>query len=277
MTAVVELFEFQNQSVRFVLIDGEPHPVLADLCGVLDIENSRNVAARLDPLNVRRADVENSRGQMRQTVVVNEAGMYEVIFRSDKPEAVEFRRWVTGEVLPQIRKTGQYGASELDLSDPIAAIEAANARSQQAVEIAKAERAMCRALQAQAEVDRPLVERAKTHAAGSGSVNRTDFGREVVEWAEEQGIRVLHKQIREFLARKLHLFVAGDRSDNGHATTDAIRRGLCENRRDTRNGRNVVTGLLTPGGQAYAWERITRYINANGTLELPREIGGRSA
>lgn len=146
-----------------------------------------------------------------------------------------------------------------------------------AVELYRAEHEQRIALEVQAEVDRPLVERAKIHAAGSGSVNRTDFGREVVEWAEQQGIRVLHRQIREFLARKLHLFVAGDRSDNGHATTDGIRRGLCENRRDTRNGRNVVTGLLTPNGQEYAWERITRYINVNGTLELPREIGGRTA
>lgn len=143
-----------------------------------------------------------------------------------------------------------------------------------AVQMYRVEHEQRLALEAQQEADRPLVERAKTHAAATGSVNRTDFGREVIEWAEEQSIHVLHRQIREFLAKKLHLFVGGSRSDRGHATTDAIRRGLCENRRDTKNGRNVVTGLLTPEGQSYAWERITRYIDANGTLELPRQIGG---
>ena len=104
-------FTYVNTTVRVVMVDGEPWFVLADLCVVLGIENSRNVAARLDEVNVRRADVENLRGQMRQTVVVNESGMYEVVIRSDKPEAVTFRRWITTHVLPQIRKTGSYNTT----------------------------------------------------------------------------------------------------------------------------------------------------------------------
>jgi len=131
------------------------------------------------------------------------------------------------------------------------------------------------AAEAQIEADRPLVERAKTHAAGAGSVNRSVFAREVIEWAEPQGVRVLHKHVLEFLGRKLHMFIVGERSDHGQATTDAIRRGLADNRRDTTPaGRNTVTGVLTPTGQQYAWDRIIRYIDANGTLELPRRIGG---
>lgn len=141
MSAELLPFSYGTTAVRVVMIDGEPWFVLADLCVVLGIANVGNVADRIDEVNIRRADVENMRGQMRQTVIVSEPGMYEVVIRSDKPEAVAFRRWITGEVLPSIRRTGQYGQPELDLSDPIAAIEAANARSQQAIEIAKSERA----------------------------------------------------------------------------------------------------------------------------------------
>lgn len=74
--------------------------------------------------------------------------------------------------------------------------------------------------------------------------------------------------------RKLGLFIRGDRSDSGQATSWAIEKGYAVNREDTApNGRNYVTGKLTGRGQQYAWERVLRFIDANGTLELPREIG----
>lgn len=105
-------FHYADQQVRVITIDGEPWFVLADLCAVLDITNVGNVSDRIDAVNIRRADVQNTRGQMRSTTVVSEAGMYEVVIRSDKPEAVTFRRWITSDVLPQIRKTGSYGTDK---------------------------------------------------------------------------------------------------------------------------------------------------------------------
>ncbi|QWY84314.1 antirepressor [Gordonia phage Jalammah] len=111
MNADLLPFNYEGHTVRTVVINGEPWFVLADLCKVLDIVNVGNVADRLDELNIRRADVENSRGQMRLTMIVNEAGMYEVVIRSDKPEAVAFRRWITGTVLPEIRRTGSFNAA----------------------------------------------------------------------------------------------------------------------------------------------------------------------
>lgn len=113
-----ESFEFQNQSVRVVVIAGEPWFVLSDLCTVLEIVNVGNVAARLDQAGVRQTDI-RSGGQMRQVTIVSESGMYEVVFRSDKPEAVAFRRWVTTEVLPQIRKTGGYGIAPVERLTPL--------------------------------------------------------------------------------------------------------------------------------------------------------------
>lgn len=103
-------FTYEGQSVRTVVIDGEPWFVLADLCAVLDIANPRNVSGRLsdDQKGVRLMDTP---GGQQNLVIVNEAGMYEVVIRSDKPEAIAFRRWLTGTVLPQIRKTGSFGGT----------------------------------------------------------------------------------------------------------------------------------------------------------------------
>ena len=103
----LEVFQYADQQVRTFEIDSEPWFVLADLCGVLDIANPRNVAARLDEdeKGVRPLDTP---GGVQSVTIVNESGMYQVVLRSDKPEAKQFRWWVTHEVLPSIRRTGAY-------------------------------------------------------------------------------------------------------------------------------------------------------------------------
>ena len=104
------LFQYDDEtSVRVLGTPDSPEFVLADLCAALEIANPRNVAARLDDdqKGVRSVDTPGGRQQM---TVVTESGMYEVVLRSDKPEAVAFRRWLTGTVLPEIRKTGSFNA-----------------------------------------------------------------------------------------------------------------------------------------------------------------------
>lgn len=131
-------------------------------------------------------------------------------------------------------------------------------------------------LAAKVEADRPMVERAKNHASGTGLKTRQQFFREVKQWAHaEHGIEVRQAHVIEFLStEKLRIFARGNRSDSGHATAWAIEKGYAVNKEDTaENGHNFVTGKLTARGQEYAWDRIVRYIDANGTLELPRQIG----
>ena len=100
-------FTYGDHSVRTLTIDGEPWFVLADLCKVLGINNGRMVADRLaaDMKGVSQID---TLGGRQSVTIVSEPGMYEVVIRSDKPEAAAFRRWITTEVLPSIRKTGSY-------------------------------------------------------------------------------------------------------------------------------------------------------------------------
>lgn len=107
--SALEVFQYADREVRTIRFDGELWFVLADICGVLDIANVGNVAARLDEADIRQADI-SSGGQRRSVTIVSESGMYEVVIRSDKPEARRFRWWVTHEVVPSIRRTGSYSA-----------------------------------------------------------------------------------------------------------------------------------------------------------------------
>ena len=86
--------------------------MLADLCKVLDLSQPHRVAARITDDMKGRHPI-TTLGGAQEMVIVSEPGMYEVVIRSDKPEAAAFRRWITSEVLPAIRKTGGYGVPQL--------------------------------------------------------------------------------------------------------------------------------------------------------------------
>lgn len=98
---------FNNEEfgeVRTVLVGNEPMFCLADICRALDISNPSKVAQRLDEDERTKLEL----GRAGETNFITESGLYAVILRSDKPNAKKFRKWVTAEVLPSIRKTGSY-------------------------------------------------------------------------------------------------------------------------------------------------------------------------
>lgn len=103
----LQIFNYNGNEVRTVQIDGEPWWVLKDVCAVLGISKHRDAAARLDA-DERESVRVDTLGGTQEMVCVNESGLYNVILRSDKPQAKPFRKWVTNEVLPSIRKTGGY-------------------------------------------------------------------------------------------------------------------------------------------------------------------------
>lgn len=104
----LRVFEYHNNEVRTVDINGEPWFVLKDVCAVLGIADHKVAARRLDEDEVCQTPLTDSLGRLQETTVVNESGLYNVLLRSDKPEAKPLRKWVTSEVLPSIRKTGGY-------------------------------------------------------------------------------------------------------------------------------------------------------------------------
>jgi prophage antirepressor-like protein len=101
------IFDFHGTKVRTVQKDGEPLFCLSDLCEVLDL-TAKIVNQRLSDEVVTKNPIVDSLGREQQALFVNEDGLYDVILDSRKLEARQFRKWITSEVLPSIRKTGQY-------------------------------------------------------------------------------------------------------------------------------------------------------------------------
>lgn len=105
----------ENKPMRTLNLNGEPWFVLRDVCEVLGLGNSRMVADRLDEDEKGVSQIDTL-GGVQNATIISESGLYNVILRSDKPEAKPFRKWVTAVVLPSIRKNGGYIAGQEELS-----------------------------------------------------------------------------------------------------------------------------------------------------------------
>ena len=106
MTNIIP-FDFEGAEVRTLIQHDEPWFVLADVCRVLEIGNSSDAARRLDD-DERGVDSIDTLSGVQQMTIINESGLYSLIMTSRKEAAKRFRKWVTAEVLPAIRKTGGY-------------------------------------------------------------------------------------------------------------------------------------------------------------------------
>jgi prophage antirepressor-like protein len=109
-----QTFNFDHLPVRTINKDGEIWFVAADVCAALEIANPRDAVSRLDDderSTVVTADSRSKGGatQRREIIVISESGLYSLILTSRKEGAKRFKRWITHEVLPAIRKTGGYG------------------------------------------------------------------------------------------------------------------------------------------------------------------------
>lgn len=293
VVGAIEIFAYKHTKLRTLVIDGRRWAVAADICAFLELSNPSMSLRRIDDDDKRilhRSEALSSiegfwksfAARVQSIWLVSEDGATDLVLDSRKPDARRFRRFLTHTVWPSIRATGTYSvAPSLDLSDPLAAIKAANARSQQAVEIAEAERAARVAAERQAvalttaiERDAPLVAKAEAHSGSDSAIHRQSFAREVQHWGQKQGIDIKHSEVMRFLS-DIGLFIRGDRTDTGHATAEAQRRGLAYTYKDTaKNGHAYAVGRLTVAGQDYAWKRITKHVAENGHLRLPRDLRG---
>ncbi|WP_288867233.1 phage antirepressor [uncultured Sneathia sp.] len=105
----VKIFKYEEKQVRTQIINNNIWFCLKDVCNILELSNSRVVAQRLEEDERRKLDLP----RQGETYFVNESGLYTVILRSDKQEAKKFRKWVTSEVLPMIKKHGAYMTPEV--------------------------------------------------------------------------------------------------------------------------------------------------------------------
>jgi len=108
MNAIVP-FQFGDEPIRIHDRDGHPWFVLADVCRVLGIGNPSDAAKRLDDDERDALDITDPIGRAQAATIINESGLWSLVLTSRKPAAKTFKKWITAEVLPSLRKTGSFG------------------------------------------------------------------------------------------------------------------------------------------------------------------------
>jgi len=195
------IFTYENNEVRTSHQNGETWWVLKDVCDALGLSDTSKVAERLDSDELTRIKIVSG-GQSREMYAVNESGLYNVIVRSDKPEAKAFKRWVTHEVLPSIRKHGAYMTAET--------IESAILNPDTIIRIATAlkdEQEKNKELTAKVEADKPKVLFADAVSVAKTTIlvgemakllkqNGIDIGQNrLFEWLRDNGYLIRRKGV----------------------------------------------------------------------------------
>ena len=239
-------FFFESNQVRAFEISGEPWFIAVDVCAALEIENSRRATARLDA-DEKGVTTVNTLGGAQEVATINESGLYSLILTSRKPSAKRFRKWVTAEVLPAIRRTGSYSvqpaasAPAIDVRDPSQLATIAI----QLIEVNRELERRAETAEAKAEAMAPTVAAYDRLATADGSLCLTDA-------AKTLGVQ----------PRKLFAWTDANRWTYlrpGHAGRlayqDKIQRGLMEHKitpieRPDGTEKIVTQARVTPKGLA---------------------------
>lgn len=239
MSALQRFTHRTGQSIRTVVIDGAPWFVAGDVARALGYRMASDMTRRLDPED-RGTHSARTPGGDQDVTVISEAGLYSSILGSQVPGAREFKRWVTREVIPSIRRTGGYAladAAPVPLSYPEALRELAATVEQRDAERARA-----------AELE-PDAERARHTIDTTGLSN-------VSTVAKRFGMR--EKDLRAFLWAEGLLMQRGHRRNEPYARW--MGRGYFEVKvttiRRTAGPESRSVTYITPAGEAMIWHRL---------------------
>ena len=238
---------FNNPSFGNVRVAGtEVSPLfcLADVCKALDLQPSA-VMRRLDDGVISNNPITDNLGRQQVANFVNEDGLYDVILDSRKPEAKQFRKWITSEVLPTIRKHGAYMTDniiEKTLSDPDYLIQLATTLKQERQQRIEAERKVAAA--------QPAVTFTQ---AVSGSASSCLIG-ELAKLINQNGYPIGERRLFKWLRENGYLGTKGERYNIPNQRY--IEQGLFELKKGTRSGNNgvmhtTITSKVTGKGQVY--------------------------
>ena len=198
----------QFGSIRTAGTADNPMFCLADVCQAIGITNARNVKSRLDEEDVHLVDTPTA-GGTQQITFVTESGLYDVIIRSDSEQAKPFRKWVTSDVLPSIRKHGMYATEatvESMLNDPENAILMLQAYQKERKERLAAQQQVEK-LEAQAIEDKPKIIYAD---AVKGSTSACLIG-ELAKMIAQNGYPIGEKRLFQWLRDNHYLCSYGER------------------------------------------------------------------
>lgn len=201
-------------AVRTVEIDGEPWLVGKDVADDLGYQNgSRDINRHVDEEDRKKMMIFDG-NQNKETIVINESGLYSLVLSSKLPTARKFKHWVTSEVLPSLRRHGLYAADEL-LNNPDLMIRA--------MEELKAERARANALAKKVERDAPKVLFAESVAASQHSILVFDLAKIL----RQNGVQIGGNRLFEWLRTNGYL-IRRKGSDWNMPTQRAVEMGLFE-------------------------------------------------
>ncbi|HEP1276746.1 TPA: phage antirepressor KilAC domain-containing protein [Streptococcus pyogenes] len=245
-----EIFNFKGQEVRTVTIDDEPYFVGKDVAEILGYAKARNaIASHVDDEDKKDAPIQGTLGGTQTMTIINESGLYSLILSSKLPQAKEFKRWVTSEVLPTIRKHGMYATDEL-LDNPDFAIAT--------LQKLKEEREAKKLLEAQIEADRPKVLFADAVSASHTSI----LVGELAKLLKQNGVNIGATRLFAWLRKHGYLIKRNGRDWN-MPTQKSVELGLIRVKETSithSDGHITVskTPLVTGKGQQYF---INKFLN----------------
>lgn len=239
-----DLRVFKHESfgnVRVIERGGEPWFVAADVCRALGVSNNRDAVAKLDD-DEKGVALTDTLGGQQKIVIINEPGLYSLVLGSRKPEAKEFKRWVTHEVIPAIRKHGAYATPrtvEQMIADPAAAIKILTAL--------KDEQERRKELECKMEQDEPKVLFAKAVETSDTTI----LVGQLAKLIRQNGIEIGQNRLFKWLRANGYLM-----KHQNIPTQYSMERGLMEIKERTVNNpdgsvRITQTPMITGKGQTY--------------------------
>lgn len=242
----LQIFNYNDKEIRTVKKGGDLWWVLKDVCDVLELSNPTMIAGRLDEDERAKFDL----GRQGETNIINESGLYNVILRSDKPEAKKFKRWVTHEVLPSIRKHGAY-MNEQTLEQALTSPDFLIRLAQEL----KSEKEARQRLEKQAAEDAPKVLFAKMVETAETSILIGDLAK----FLKQNGINTGQNRLFEWM--RGHGYLVKNGASRNMPTQRAMEMGLFEVKESTTANPDGTIRLhrttkVTGKGQVYFIKRF---------------------
>lgn len=229
-------------AVRAVTLEGEPWFVAADVCRALGLGNSTVAAARLDEDERSKFNL----GRQGEATIINEPGLYALVLSSRKPEAKAFKRWITHEVIPEIRKTGGYIAGQETMDDDQLLANALMVAQRKIAERNK----QLEAANEKIKADAPKVLFAETVQKAEGDI----LVRQLARLMNQRGYDIGERRLYEILRRDGWVIKANAKDQNA-PTQKSVDMGLMRVIERTIGSAEKTflstTTVITPKGQLY--------------------------
>lgn len=251
MKQLQKVFDYQGSELRTVVLGNEPWFVAKDVCDILNHSNSRVAISRLDEDEKGVSKVYTPGGYQNMSVV-NEFGLYSLVLTSNLPEAKQFKRWITHEVIPDIRKHGAYMTSETIekvLTDPDTLIKLATTLKEEKQKRLLAEQTL--------EKQKPKVLFANAVETSNSSV----LVGELAKIMKQNGVNIGQNRLFEWLRDNGYLIKSGE--SKNLPTQRSMEQGLFEIKKRTINNpdgsvRVTSTPKVTGKGQIYFVDKFLK-------------------